>query len=687
MNPIRFTMLCSRNLFALALLAPAIAFTPPRAAAAPAIEAKSVGPAWENGTIYTISPTGMHVATMHAKGSRFVVTVDGVEGPAFDEILKTAGELEVRYEPVSLRPVLAYKWQGPVAFSPDGKRHAYTARLGKEIVVMLDNKEIHRAPHSDSFPPVSHVFFSPDSRHLFFYSRTTHTAQSHVLMIDGKAATEPFTGTPAPIFSADGRRWLLLAAKPGASGEPFLVIDGKNAGYVGANPQFSPDGKRVVSIRGNDRSAGGGSSVLVDGKPILTVPSLHNGNYVLSARGDVAAIGVMEGGARRQLFINGKPAPAADNAYSVIFSPDGKRWAAQCIEHPMSWVVVDGVKHQHYSRVSNIAFTPDSSKSVYVAESGTKKFVVIDGEEDAGSAHVVESPFFAETGNRIAYVVKETPQGLGGHRATIDRQPLTIDQAIRRFTLSPDGSRHAYTAAVDALSTRLIIDEELVGTGFAQGDQVLFSADSRHVAAIVRPPEGKNQALYLDGTYISSDDFKATSLETFTPDARHLLTFARESAARGGVGNVHTYHLNGDEIAQFAQRGVTWANPVEQRKSWEVQQDGSIVLVGPAPTADRTYGPMKRVTVVPSKGGDLAAWVDEVESARERILAEAEAAKAKAEADRLAAAEERKRAKEEAAASRLKAREEAAAERKRKQEEAAAAKAKAREEAAAKTGK
>lgn len=666
-----------RSVFLLVLpiqlgLAPAIEAAPP------AVEEVIVGPAWEQGTIYTLSPTGMHLATVSAKGSRFVVTVDGVESQPFDEVIKSTGELEVRYD-MALRPVLAYKWEGPVAFSPDGRRHAYVARLAKDLVVFLDGKEIHRAEYSSSFPPITHLFFSPDSRRLFFYSRTTDTMQSHRLMMDGKPVSPAFTGTPAPFFSPDGSRWGLLAVKPGASGEAFLLIDGKDAGYVASLPQFTPDGKRVVSIRRNDPRQGGGHSVLIDGKPNLTVPSIHHDRYVLSARGDIAVIGVMEGGAKRQLFINGKLAPAGDHVSAVTFSPDGKRWAAQCIESPMSWVVVDGKKHQTYDRVSNVAFTPDSSKTVYVAESGTKKFVIIDGEEDAGVAHVPESPFFAETGNRIAYVVKESAQGLGGHRAMIDRQPLTVGQAIRRFTLSPDGSRHAYTAAVDALSTRLIIDGKDVGTGFAQGDQVLFSADSRHVAAVARPPEGRNQALYLDGTYISSDDFKVTSLVAFTPDGRHLLTYLRESAPRGGVGHVQTYHLNGEQVAQLSQRGVTWANSVEDRRSWELQPNGSVVLLGAEPTADRTYGPMKRFTVTPASTGNLVSWVDDIKAGRERALAEAEAAKARQEADRLAAANERKRQREEAAAERAKARADAAAERKRKQEEAAAARAKDRE--------
>ena len=37
------------------------------------------------------------------------------------------------------------KWQGPVAFSPDGSRYAYAARDRKDVVVICDGKEIFRA--------------------------------------------------------------------------------------------------------------------------------------------------------------------------------------------------------------------------------------------------------------------------------------------------------------------------------------------------------------------------------------------------------------------------------------------------------------------------------------------------------------------------------------------------------------
>ena len=60
------------------------------AAADAKVEEQAVGPAWEQGTTYTLSPRGWHVATVSMKGSRWVVTVDGVEGPKVDAVIADA---------------------------------------------------------------------------------------------------------------------------------------------------------------------------------------------------------------------------------------------------------------------------------------------------------------------------------------------------------------------------------------------------------------------------------------------------------------------------------------------------------------------------------------------------------------------------------------------------------------------
>ena len=53
--------------------------------AAAQVEEFVVGPA-DAGGIYTLSPHGGHVAYAGMKGTKVFVSVDGVEGPVFDEL-------------------------------------------------------------------------------------------------------------------------------------------------------------------------------------------------------------------------------------------------------------------------------------------------------------------------------------------------------------------------------------------------------------------------------------------------------------------------------------------------------------------------------------------------------------------------------------------------------------------------
>src|SRR6267142_6477177 len=59
-------------------------------AAAPKVEETVLGPA-NVGGLYTISPSGGHAAYMGRKGTRLFISADGVDGPEFDEIYKSAG--------------------------------------------------------------------------------------------------------------------------------------------------------------------------------------------------------------------------------------------------------------------------------------------------------------------------------------------------------------------------------------------------------------------------------------------------------------------------------------------------------------------------------------------------------------------------------------------------------------------
>src|SRR5437868_982512 len=71
------------------------------------------------GMRFIVSPRGAHLAVITQKGSRFVVLVDGVPGPLFDEIVQLDGTVS------------------QVSFSPDDQRYACAGRSDAEHVVIV----------------------------------------------------------------------------------------------------------------------------------------------------------------------------------------------------------------------------------------------------------------------------------------------------------------------------------------------------------------------------------------------------------------------------------------------------------------------------------------------------------------------------------------------------------------------
>lgn len=657
----------------------------PAQSSPPKVVEQIVGPAFVPGTIYTLSAHGMTLATAQPKDGKFVVTVDGVAGEPFDQILLAVPTFETEYDPAGVIMERSVARSGPVALSPDGKHYAYAGVRGGEVIVIFDGKELFRARQSLSAPPVSLLQFTPDGKHVLFYNQTADTMRSFRLMRDGKPVTPPFDGTPQPLFSADGSRWLLSAGQAKQPATRMLIVDGKDAGYSGQRVRFSPDGRHIVCVTGPERD----QKLLVDGKPILSAPFIER--FRISATNDVAAI-VRPSSAtsdvfKQTLYLNGKLVPGTEGVADVLFSPDGRHWAAR-LQRDMAtvaWVMVDGQKHNDFRQVSDLTFSPDSSTLAYVAFKGPKQYVVTNGVEDEGNDLVRSRPTFGTQGRKFVYAAGTQPLAL---KIYSDGKVSPVHRNVFRLALSPDGERVAYFAGLDGTSTEFIVDGTAVTRDGAFGGTALFSPDSKHLAAGTRKPQGYG-TVYLDGVFLPERLGIGVPLE-FTPDSRHLLTGgAGDSVRNPGVGP--RYFLDGELVAEFSNLSLPWENsprmkrdtseaavlpfgvssvtPDPDAKPWEFMPDGTIVFVGPAPDPAGA-GPMKRIVVTPSPDTTPATWLAAVKLNEEKAIADAEAARKKAEADKAAAAA---KAKADAEA--------AAAKRKADYQAAVAAKQKARQDA------
>ena len=628
------------------------------ATAAPKVEETPVGPAGRDIPRH-VSPSGLRVATVIARGSRFALLIDGVEEQPVDEILSAAATVQMTRGPfgeIMSRNVSATY---PVAFSPDSKRYAYAARISDQIVVILDGKEVFRTKNMlGSLPRVQFLTFTPDSKRLYFNTATADTMSSVALWMDGEigpAAAELIW----PVFSADGAHYAYASTRAKAPAEKFVVLDGKKMPYTGGRPGFTRDGKLVVM---QQDTANPSVSLLVDGKPILKTPTMTR--YVLNPATDaIAAIGTRADG-KSVVFVDGKEIAGTEGAYDVIFSPDGKRWAATCATNGLGWMVIDGKKGAEYARVSEAGFTADSSKAVYVAEApGGKKFVVTEGVESDACTHIFMPPIYSPKGAGVAF--NGGPEPMMGRAFVVNGKAYPPGKYSDYLQFSDDGQHFLYLTGRDIGWRTLVVDgqdKSSFGLVF-EGFKPVISRDGKHYASVVRTQTA--EMVLIDDKLVSLPPSGGVPRWlAFSPDGNHLYWWSHDRQPDGKT--IGGLYVDGERAMTFDPQNLGMQNNL-----WAFNDDGSLTMLGSAGEA------IKRATVTPSSDRGIASIITDHDARVTASAAAADQAKADAEAAAFKAKEDAQTAKDAAAAKRA-----ADAEAKKKaREDALLAKQKAREEA------
>ncbi len=535
-------------------------------ASAPKIEEQIVGPA-KQGNAYVLSPKGEHLATVTQKGSRMVVVIDGVEGPKFDEITNIEGVNQ------------------PVLFSPDGARSAYVGRSGDDYVLMVDGKEAMKAGNAretQGANPVSSLTFTSNGKHLWFLQRVQKPGGGGSTQAVVWDEAQEIPGGTTPIVSPDGDHHAYVAVNPNDSNQQSVVLDGKPAGYTGQNPQFSGDGKHlfVRTYVKTDKGNGQALQVLVDGKPFLkaqeaTIFPAPVGEGVVSVVHRSGA-----NGSETFLVIAGKKIDGTECAAidRVTFSPDGKRYAAECRSAAgATFVVVDGKKGQQYQNVSNVAFSPDSSLCAYTANLNGKTFVVVDDDESDGYL-TAQSVIFGGGGKRTAYLGQSEPNA---KVLVIDGTPSPTKAVnFSEVQFSDDGARCAWLMPSNNALHLVIDGKENADMNVRQfqcipnGPQmsIVMSRDGKHVAAFAAGATGTagndpKLGLWLDGVLVQATP--NLTQPTFTPDGKHLFWLTIDQRA-----NQQQIFADGVACAQF-----TGGFLVPSGRTWEMGEDGALTVV------------------------------------------------------------------------------------------------------------
>lgn len=665
--------------FTFAVFAFAFAFAGSAFCAAVKVDETVVGPI-NAGGLYFISQNDARVAYLGAKGTRTVVSVDGVEGPVLDELLGA--------NPIALPPgqVLVHIANGggkssglpsAVLFSDAGAHFAYIGRQGNEYVVIHNGKEVGRGARSALALQHMPLTLSPGGKHVFWGEMKTEAGRGvYRLIMNGKP--EPWAGHQdlKPVFSPDDSRYAYLASKAEDYRSTALIVDGKLASYTGHLPQFTSDNKLLVPTTDT-------KGVLVDGKGIAVAgiqlekltPAPAGGRYAVIMRKKlVNSQGV------GTLYLDGKEVPGTEGAMDITFSPDGKRYALRCAnaEARSFFMVIDGKKGTEYQSVGEKAYwTPDSTKVAYTITSSGRNFVVVNTEEFAvqNVSALMRGPIsVAKQGDRYGF--SSVDNGNRNFLTIIDGKqvlPAGVYPDGSSLDFSDNGARYAFAVGqIGRQGMTGIVDNGKLNESLAVGQfnkfgaselanpYFILSPDGKHLARIARTAQNTHAGLYINDKLVYPTTLQVT-YPAFTPDSKHLFWMAAERQA-GRPGTEYVAYVDGHPAVRFTSEQM-----LNTKGSWRMNADGSVTCVGVSGDA------MKRFRITPASDMDVESFIARAEEAQAKAIADAKAAtdakaKAKAEADATAKADAdaKAKARADAAAAQAKARADAAAARKAK---------------------
>jgi hypothetical protein len=544
-------------------------FTPP---AGTKIESVMVAPV-EQGSLFGVSPYGVHVAMLSHSGSRMVMIYDGVAGPKFDQIFAqgSTGMLGV-------------------IFSPDGKRYAYCGKVGGEFIVMADGKQVARSSETQGQFGITQascaIGFTPGSKHVYY---TSNVQAGNRFVYDGKASPP---GASADLreyaFSPDDDHYAYPWADPTpGSRNQKLVVDGNPAPYYGTGPQWSADSQHLFTKLSSSAVAGAVVDVLQDGKPVmrtnsvrLFIPPVGNMGIALVDRKNPPGMFMVIGG---KVVPGSEVGPGQLN--DVVFSPDGKHYAVRLGANQQTHIFADGKRGVGYQGIGNLqaqgvkstwaGFTADG-KVVYLASTAAGQFLVI-GDEEIAMPPVGFETVISPVGSRVA----AGGSGVMMLDGKVQKFPGGIATSLK---FSPDGSHFAYSLNYQGGLTLVLDGVAQQGYGMIESEApFVFSPDSKHIAYSCRPPNATGNddlGVCLDGKFVR---IGVSSNLTFTPDSNHLFW-----ARRLGLG--FRLFADGKPVLDGTPTNTTF-----QKEIWQMDPSGALLVL----SRDATSYQRLRVTASP----------------------------------------------------------------------------------------
>ena len=288
-----------------------------------------------------------------------------------------------------------------IVFSSDSKHLAYSAVIGRDMVIVIDGKE---SKHKNQYGlPV----FSKDSKYLAYSFRQSD--KFYFLMDNEKHG--PFENVAQFFYSPDSAQYAFLAKK---NGKFHCIINGEiGHGYDNISAfKFSPDSSRYIygAIPREDRV-----QVVVDGtpgkeywsigEPYFTPDSKHT---IYRAMLDNAKlITIIDGNETENQYIGISP---------YVISEDSRHYACKAMLDLNHLVMIIDNKEYHrdgkYKIIGDPHFSPDNNHVVYHVQTGKNEWkLAVNGHflTETYSGFMNDTPIIFESPTKFHTIALKLP--------------------------------------------------------------------------------------------------------------------------------------------------------------------------------------------------------------------------------------------------------------------------------------
>lgn len=237
----------------------------------------------------------------------------------------------------------------------------------------------------------------------------------------------------------------------------------------------------------------------------------------------------------------------------VTISPDGERHAfvaqtSTSRTQGAQRVWVDGKASLDYEEITEVQFTGDSKHLIFIAHTGNKAFVVVDGTE-LGPFDRARNLQVSEAGGAYAFIAEDNRD----IRWYVNGKPVGIAGNPKEFEFSPDGTRYAYGTSEGGV----VIDgeqrsedlEEFSGPredeSYRLPPSFVFSPKENRLAYVVNySGQTTKDVLVLDGEKTVPEKYNTTfGFPAFSPDDKHFAYL--QSTWRSGELPLWRLYING----------------------------------------------------------------------------------------------------------------------------------------------